>query len=428
MILNHYGHFKNAGTSAGVEFVLPGGNTKIVPFYDKSKPLYELTNFSKHPITVAGITYPTTEHYFQSQKFPGNEASFLAAAGSGPMDALKTARAWSQSWTAADWKKWDARKVNVMEVALREKLTQHPNLRQFLVDTADGCLVEDTAFRDERNWGWGNDGQGANLLGLLWMKLRNELHQSSQNHHLLVNPEQIYASAQQERASHGVKTTMMHDWATPLNAVSAQSSTHPSNLEECAQLALSNLKPGEKHSTLSSNGQAITYGINFKTGCFYLKGTDKFKSPIWVDVDANGSIQEKNIPVILSHWANWAMPIVFNDLSSKLDLTQTIAKQSLPEDIKDFAKVFIKNQKRADSFTVSHSSGSIQYGKSGQKGCFYMSGTDNKNQPIWVDVYADGTVYEKGKLVASSGWADWALGIVSSDYNSNLSSGKKHKI
>jgi len=33
-----------------------------------------LSNFSRHPITVDGATWPTVEHYFQAMKFPDDPA------------------------------------------------------------------------------------------------------------------------------------------------------------------------------------------------------------------------------------------------------------------------------------------------------------------------------------------------------------------
>lgn len=154
------------------------GSVRIVPFYDSNQPLYALTNFSRDPITINSVQYPTTEHYFQAQKFKGREKQFLLQlqnTANGPMDALNLARQWTTHWTRADWQSWDKRKDSVMETALRAKLAQHQHVLDSLLSTEDACLVEDTASRDEKIWGWGNDGQGTNRLGKLWMKLRNEI-------------------------------------------------------------------------------------------------------------------------------------------------------------------------------------------------------------------------------------------------------------
>jgi ribA/ribD-fused uncharacterized protein len=40
-------------------------------FYRVNEPYGFFSNFSKHPITLNGKEWPTTEHYFQAQKFVG---------------------------------------------------------------------------------------------------------------------------------------------------------------------------------------------------------------------------------------------------------------------------------------------------------------------------------------------------------------------
>ena len=57
--------------------------------------------------------------------------------------------------------------------ALRAKFTQHDRLRRLLVDTGHAELVEHT--RNDHYWGDGGDGSGRNRLGVLLMRLRDEL-------------------------------------------------------------------------------------------------------------------------------------------------------------------------------------------------------------------------------------------------------------
>ena len=40
-------------------------------FYATDKPYGEFSNFSRHPIEIGGVIWPTSEHYFQAQKFAG---------------------------------------------------------------------------------------------------------------------------------------------------------------------------------------------------------------------------------------------------------------------------------------------------------------------------------------------------------------------
>ena len=63
--------------------------------------------------------------------------------------------------------------MDVMLAALRAKYTQHADLRALLLGTGNATLVEHRA-RDAY-WGDGPDGNGANMLGQLLMRVREEL-------------------------------------------------------------------------------------------------------------------------------------------------------------------------------------------------------------------------------------------------------------
>ena len=53
------GHSHGAGAAAG-----------DILFYNRGEPYFEFTNFYEAAIDVGGQRYRTSEHYFQSQKFP----------------------------------------------------------------------------------------------------------------------------------------------------------------------------------------------------------------------------------------------------------------------------------------------------------------------------------------------------------------------
>ena len=68
---------------------------------------------------------------------------------------------------------WEAVKDRVMLDALRAKFTQHDDLGVLLLTTGEAMLVERTA--NDSYWGDGGDGSGKNMLGVLLMRLREEL-------------------------------------------------------------------------------------------------------------------------------------------------------------------------------------------------------------------------------------------------------------
>lgn len=128
-----------------------------------------LANFWPAPITLNGVVWPTTEHYFQAQKFAGTEHEEAIRRVASPMIAARMGRSRARPLRAD----WDAVKEQIMLEALRAKFTQHPDLGERLRATGDALLVEQRA-RDAY-WGDGGDGHGLNRLGALLMQVRGEL-------------------------------------------------------------------------------------------------------------------------------------------------------------------------------------------------------------------------------------------------------------
>jgi ribA/ribD-fused uncharacterized protein len=144
--------------------------SETINFYSTGDDFGCFSNFAAYPIRLAGDTWPTTEHYFQAQKFPDDpEHQAAIRKTASPMIAARMGR---------DRKKklrrdWESVKVSVMADALRAKFTQHPELREILLATGDAKLVEHTTNDDY--WGDGGDGSGRNMLGTLLMRVREEL-------------------------------------------------------------------------------------------------------------------------------------------------------------------------------------------------------------------------------------------------------------
>jgi len=68
---------------------------------------------------------------------------------------------------------WYEVKLNIMEEICRAKLSQHFYVQKKLLQTEDRDLIENSP-RDSF-WGWGENKNGENNLGKIWMKLREEL-------------------------------------------------------------------------------------------------------------------------------------------------------------------------------------------------------------------------------------------------------------
>jgi len=145
-----------------------------IKFYHRNEPYYEFTNFAWYPIKLDGKRWPTTEHYFQAQKFIGTpyvEAIRKQHSARGAFDMSRNPAVFR--WLRSDW---EIVKKDIMLKCLRAKFSQHEILAQKLLATSDRKLVEHTS--NDSYWGDGGDGSGLNMLGRLLMQVRKEMSTS----------------------------------------------------------------------------------------------------------------------------------------------------------------------------------------------------------------------------------------------------------
>lgn len=138
-------------------------------FYRTGDAFGEFSNFAAFPISLKGVVWPTTEHYFQGQKFAGTPHEEAVRLADSPMAAAKMGRERSRPLR----RDWDVVKDDIMREAVLAKFQQHPALRDLLLSTGDAEIVEHTANDDY--WGDGGDGSGLNMLGRILMEVRGQL-------------------------------------------------------------------------------------------------------------------------------------------------------------------------------------------------------------------------------------------------------------
>lgn len=127
-----------------------------------------LSNFFESPITINGITYPTVEHAYQSQKSEDINWRLKCKTGS-PAYIKKESRK-----IEIDVKEWDKRKLKVMENCIHQKFTQEP-FKSLLLATGEEEIQEGNTWGDEF-WGVNlKNGKGQNKLGKLIMRQRDKL-------------------------------------------------------------------------------------------------------------------------------------------------------------------------------------------------------------------------------------------------------------
>lgn len=141
----------------------------IINFYLTKDPYGFFSNFSRHPVTLKGKVWPTSEHYFQAMKVEGHPDEEEIRNAKTPGDSARMGRDRSRPRRAD----WDDIRNDVMREVLYAKFTQHPDLGKRLIGTGNATLVEHT--HNDSYWGDGGDGTGKNMLGTLLVELREKL-------------------------------------------------------------------------------------------------------------------------------------------------------------------------------------------------------------------------------------------------------------
>lgn len=138
-----------------------------IPYYETS--FFALSNFSAHRVNYQGKVFPSAEHAYHAQKFEESALQDQIINRGSPLEA----------WTLAHELKmhrridWDDIKIDVLTDIIRHKAQQHQEIRDTLLATGDEEIVEINPNDDF--WGNGEDGQGQNHTGKIWMKVREEL-------------------------------------------------------------------------------------------------------------------------------------------------------------------------------------------------------------------------------------------------------------
>ena len=148
-------------------------NRAVINFYSVGGEYGEFSNFAAYPINLKKKKWPTTEHYFQAQKFQDKAYQEKIRKSNSPGLAAKLGRDRKQKLR----RDWESVKVSVMREALDAKFSQHEDLTELLLNTGDAKVVEHTV--NDRYWGDGGNGSGKNMLGQLLMKVREQLKQES---------------------------------------------------------------------------------------------------------------------------------------------------------------------------------------------------------------------------------------------------------
>lgn len=146
-----------------------------IRFYRASeKPYGAFSNLYRRNIKFEEEIFATSEHAYQAGKARKPEVrKWLMDAPSPALLAMAAHGLYY--WDVAPG--WSSTKFDRMRDVLRAKFTQHEDLRELLLSTGDAKLIESATVDNEVNRLWGEvNGVGRNMLGVLLMEIRAELH------------------------------------------------------------------------------------------------------------------------------------------------------------------------------------------------------------------------------------------------------------
>lgn len=163
-----------------------------IKFYHPKDPYGEFSNFFIRAITIEGLIWPTTEHYFQAMKSEDPKVQEHIRTLGSPGKAKNYGN--EQLTLREDWEDIvgdeklgdlfrDEQGVVVERVkdhfmygALTAKFEQHADLRKLLLGTGDAHIIEDTQkVGSDPYWGNGPSAIGLNKLGRMLVMLRAAL-------------------------------------------------------------------------------------------------------------------------------------------------------------------------------------------------------------------------------------------------------------
>lgn len=157
-----------------------------IRFYSKTNKYEVFSNFSWHPILLDGLVWKTNEHYYQAMKYKGinNER----------VEYIRNLNTAGETKKAANCRtipivdNWDGIKDDVMRLCCLKKALTHKDVYDILIETGNATLIEDAP--NDFYWGCGHDNTGKNMLGKIWMEIRDFINKG-ENKLLLKKPADI---------------------------------------------------------------------------------------------------------------------------------------------------------------------------------------------------------------------------------------------
>jgi N-glycosidase YbiA len=130
-----------------------------------------LSPFSAHQINIWGQDFATVEHAYQWSKIKTDLEK----------DKIKNAKSPLQAWSLAQEFKIDKvtqhnlsrdELVKIVRELFQAKYDQHEDIRIILDSTRERGIIK--IFGKDSFWGSGEDGSGENMMGKIWIEIRDK--------------------------------------------------------------------------------------------------------------------------------------------------------------------------------------------------------------------------------------------------------------
>lgn len=132
---------------------------------------YVFDSYAPFQIEWRSKLWPTAEHAFQAAHFFDTNPELA--------EKVRLARSPREADVVANENKqyddplWRQKRVAIMAEIVRAKYDQHPLIQETLLSSGTMPIIETND--NDSFWGWGPDKKGENVLGDIWMRLREEV-------------------------------------------------------------------------------------------------------------------------------------------------------------------------------------------------------------------------------------------------------------
>lgn len=133
--------------------------------------------YTSHAIELNGVLYSTVEHAYQCQRYENPEIINEIKSATSPVKAWQI----SSKYKQLSKPDFQSKKVEIMKELMRQKALQHQEVMQALLDSADLKIVKHiyTYPPGDGFWDDGQSGEGQNIMGKIWMELRDEFRKTN---------------------------------------------------------------------------------------------------------------------------------------------------------------------------------------------------------------------------------------------------------